>query len=78
MLDLDMSPYAAFVWPAWAITVLVLGGLVVRALTASRRWKAELERLEAEGVRDDQRPQVAQSVVGLSKDSVQGAKGPTE
>jgi len=46
MPDLDMSPYAAFVWPAWGITVLVLGGLVVRAIAASRRWTAELKRLE--------------------------------
>ena len=46
MLDLDMSPYAAFVWPAWAITAVVLAGLVARAVVASRRWKAELKRLE--------------------------------
>ena len=46
MLDLDMSPYAAFVWPAWAISAVVLGALVVRAVAASRRWKAELKRLE--------------------------------
>ena len=31
MLDLDMSPYAAFVWPAWGISVLVLGAVVARA-----------------------------------------------
>ncbi len=48
MLDLDMSPYAAFVWPAWGVTVVVLAALVVRAVTASRHWKAELKRLEAE------------------------------
>lgn len=48
MLDLDMSPYAAFVWPAWGVTVVVLAALVVRAVTASRNWKAELKRLEAE------------------------------
>ena len=48
MIDLDMSPYAAFVWPCWAISALVLGGLAVRALTAARRWSAELKRLEDE------------------------------
>jgi len=48
MLDLDMSPYAAFVWPAWGVTVVVLAALVVRAVIASRHWKAELKRLEAE------------------------------
>jgi heme exporter protein D len=43
MLDLDMSPYAAFVWPAWAISAVVLAGLVVRAVAASRRWSAALK-----------------------------------
>jgi heme exporter protein D len=48
MLDLDMSPYAAFVWPAWGLSVVVLGGVVARAVLSARRWKAELKRLEAE------------------------------
>jgi heme exporter protein D len=48
MLDLDMGEYAAFVWPAWAISALVLGVLATRALLAARRWSAELKRLEAE------------------------------
>ena len=46
MLDLDMSPYAAFVWPAWGISAVVLAALAARALIAARRWKAELEKLE--------------------------------
>ena len=50
MLDLDMTPYAAFVWPAWGISALVLAAVVVRTVTASRRWKAELKRLEGEQV----------------------------
>ncbi|MGQ2990667.1 MAG: heme exporter protein CcmD [Brevundimonas sp.] len=48
MIDLDMSPYAAFVWPAWGITALVLGGLVARTLMASRRRRRELAALDAE------------------------------
>ena len=48
MLDLDMGKYAAYVWPAWAISALVLGALAARALLAARRWSAELKRLEAE------------------------------
>ena len=47
MLDLDMGKYAAFVWPAWAISAAVLGALAARALMAARRWSAELKRLEA-------------------------------
>jgi len=48
MLDLDMSPYAAFVWPAWGLSVLVLAGLSARALIAARRWKTELKTLETD------------------------------
>lgn len=60
MLDLDMSPYAAFVWPAWGISALVLVALVVRAVLASRRWKAELKALEV----DNDRPPAAQGATG--------------
>ena len=48
MPDLDMGKYAAFVWPAWAISALVLAALAARALMAARRWSAELKRLEGE------------------------------
>lgn len=48
MIDLDMSPYGAFVWPAWAISAAVLAALAARALLAARRWSAELKRLEAD------------------------------
>ncbi|MBU1384038.1 MAG: heme exporter protein CcmD [Alphaproteobacteria bacterium] len=48
MINLDMSPYGAFVWPAWAICAAVLAGLAVRAGLAARRWSAELKRLEAD------------------------------
>lgn len=64
MPDLDMSPYAAFVWPAWGISVLVLGAVVARAVAASRRWKAELERLEDKG---EAGPHVAQGAAGQAQ-----------
>lgn len=70
MLDLDMSPYAAFVWPAWGVSALVLAALVARAVVAARKWKRELERLEAEApseAADTPRPQAAQSAVGQEK-----------
>ncbi|CAN5124326.1 hypothetical protein BH10PSE1_BH10PSE1_14220 [soil metagenome] len=63
MLDLDMTPYALFVWPAWGISAVVLAALAARAVVASRRWKAELKRLDP----DEARPQAAQ-----------GAEGPKE
>jgi len=63
MLDLDMGKYAAFVWPAWGISAVVLASLAFRALVAARRWKAELAKLEA----DDVRPQEAQGAPGQEK-----------
>jgi len=53
MPDLDMGEYAAFVWPAWAISALVLGALAARALLAARRWSAELKRLDADRPAED-------------------------
>ena len=53
MLDLDMGKYAAFVWPAWAISAVVLGALAARALMAARRWSRELRRLEADRPAED-------------------------
>jgi heme exporter protein D len=47
MPDLDMGTYAAFVWPAWGLSALVLGGLVVRGALAARYWRRELSRLES-------------------------------
>lgn len=48
MFDLDMGRYAAFVWPAWGISAVVLAALAARTLIAARRWSAELKRLEDE------------------------------
>ena len=47
-LDFDMGPYAGFVWPAYAVSALVLGGLAAAVVIRARRWKRALERLEAE------------------------------
>ena len=64
MLDFDMSPYAAFVWPAWGVSALVLGAVVIRAVAASRQWTAELKRLEDNG---EAGPQVTQTAAGQQK-----------
>ena len=64
MPDLDMSPYAAFVWPAWGISALVLGAVIAGAVSASRKWKAELKRLEDDG---EAVAQVAQNAAGGQK-----------
>ena len=68
MLDLDMTPYAAFVWPAWGVSALMLIVLTIRAVIASRKWKRELARLEADQAlsseaADSTRPQVARSAI---------------
>lgn len=47
MPDLDMGNYAAFVWPAWGLSALVLAALVVRGALAARYWRRELTRLES-------------------------------
>ena len=48
MVDLDMGAYAAFVWPAWAVTAGVLVAIVGRCLTQARRWRQELDRQESD------------------------------
>jgi heme exporter protein D len=42
-LDLDMGRYAAFVWPCYGLSLLVVGWLVWSTLSAARRWKAAAE-----------------------------------
>lgn len=55
-LDLDMSPYAAFVWPAWIISVAFLGALAVRGVVLARRWKRALIQAEAAVAAHDAEP----------------------
>lgn len=63
MLDLDMGRYAAFVWPAWALSAIVLAALAARAGLAARHWSAELQRLE-EAPRSDRPAQTAAAPPG--------------
>jgi heme exporter protein D len=43
---LAMGGYAAYVWPAYAVTVLLLGGAAVATLRAYARARARLAALE--------------------------------
>ncbi len=43
---LAMGGYAAYVWPAYALTFIVLGGLLAWSLGSYRRHRRELERLQ--------------------------------
>ena len=45
---LDMGGYAAFVWPAYGLTALVMLGLLITTRQTLRKRRAELDRLEAE------------------------------
>jgi len=47
MLDLDPGKYGAFLWPAFAVSALVIGWMVVDSLLSVRRWRKEALRLEA-------------------------------
>ncbi len=44
---LAMDGYAAFVWPAYGLTLLGVGGLVLWTLLARRAAAARLARLQA-------------------------------
>lgn len=46
MLDLDAGKYAAFVWPAMGVTVIVFIWMIADSLLRARRWRREVERLE--------------------------------
>jgi heme exporter protein D len=48
MQYLAMGGYAAFVWPAYAVATIVLGGLAVQSLRAYRRNMRQLEMLQQE------------------------------
>jgi heme exporter protein D len=41
-----MGGYAAFVWPAYGVALLALGGLLVQSLRQYRARQRELDRLQ--------------------------------
>ena len=43
---LAMGGYAVFVWPAYGVTAVVLGGLALHSWWRHRRSAAELARLQ--------------------------------
>jgi len=45
MPDLNFGKYAAYIWPAYAITALVFGGLIIGSLRYAARWKRRAEEL---------------------------------
>ena len=49
MPHFEMGRYGFYIWSAWGLSLVVLGGLILDTLMRARRWKREVERLEAEG-----------------------------
>lgn len=50
-----MGGYAAFIWPAYAVAVVVLGGLVVVSLKQLRAREREAAAMEAANPRRQRR-----------------------
>jgi heme exporter protein D len=46
MTHLEMGKYAVFVWPAYAVTAVIVIGMIVDSLARARRWRRETERRE--------------------------------
>ncbi len=45
-MSMELGAYAAFIWPAYGVTVLALGGLALWAWASWRSVKAKLAALE--------------------------------
>ena len=43
MPNLETGKYAAYIWPAYGVTLLVLLGLVASTLAHARRWRRRAE-----------------------------------
>ena len=43
-----MGGYAAYVWPAYGLAVVILGGLVLASILSARAARRELQRLQQE------------------------------
>jgi heme exporter protein D len=48
MLHLDMGKYAHFVWPAWGLSLAVIGGLTIQTFVNAAKAARELARREEE------------------------------
>lgn len=47
-MDLSFGAYGWFVWPAIILFIVVIGGLTLQTILASRAIKKKLKRLEGE------------------------------
>lgn len=45
-MNFDMSPYGAYIWPAYGLSALLLGGFTLWTIARWRAVKAKLAALE--------------------------------
>ena len=48
-----MGKYAGFVWPAYAISAVVIAGMIADSLARARRWKAQAQGEDAPDRQDE-------------------------
>jgi heme exporter protein D len=46
-MDFDTGKYAAFIWPAFGISLIVLVAITIDTLWRAHHWRLEAERLQA-------------------------------
>lgn len=46
--DFDAGKYAIYLWPAFAVSVVAFAWMIADSLLLARRWRREVERLQAE------------------------------
>ena len=44
MPNLDVGRYAAYVWPAYGLSAVVVAALIADSLARARRWRKAVER----------------------------------
>lgn len=47
---MDFGPHAAFIWASYAATALLVGLLIAFVVLEGRRYRRQLESLEARGI----------------------------
>jgi heme exporter protein D len=45
----EAGKYAAFVWPAYAVSAVGFGWMILDTLWGARRWRRKAERLDRDG-----------------------------
>ena len=56
MTSLDYGKYAIFIWPAVAVTAVVLAWMVTDSLLRARYWHKKVQTLEAERAQPGAKP----------------------